>query len=117
MFMKCFIGCVLALSLFCTLIDGLSYQNGLSRQKRATFYIDQVAAKVGCIITRAYNVKGTVWVIHNSTQLYIEHFNFDGSEAGVKFDFNIGMCTINDAKIKHLNGEKVIHNTFLFLFY
>ena len=93
--MKYFAGCVLTIWFTCTTIYGLSNQNTLLREKRATFYIDQVAAKVGCFVTRAYNVKGTVWVIHNSTQVYIENFSFDGGDSGVKFDFNIGRSISN----------------------
>ena len=61
-----------------------------SRVRREIFFINQVATKVGCIVTRSYDVEGTVWVIHNSTQLYIENFNFDSKEKNVGFNFNIG---------------------------
>ena len=62
--------CIVLVCLFGLAIDG-------SRVKRKTFYIEQVADRVGCFVTRSYNVTGTVWLIHNSTQLYIENFSFD----------------------------------------
>ena len=82
--------CVLWACLFGLIIDGLPTKKELSRVKRKTFYIEQVADRVGCFITRSYNVTGTVWLIHNSTQLYIENFSFDGGDRGVSFNFNIG---------------------------
>ena len=83
--------CTTLLCLFCLIVDGLPTSENLSRVKRKTFFIDQVADRVGCLVTRSYNVTGTVWLIHNSTQLYIENFHFDGGNRGVSFNFNIGM--------------------------
>ena len=83
--------CTVLLCLFCLIVEGVPSQEKISRIKRKTFYIDQVADRVGCFVTRSYNVSGTIWLIHNSTQLYIEKFNFDGGNRGVSFSFNIGM--------------------------
>ena len=85
---KSWLICIVLVCLFGMKIDGF-------RVKRKTFYIEQVADRVGCFVTRSYNVTGTVWLIHNSTQLYIEKFNFDGGNRGVSFSFNIGMWKLN----------------------
>jgi len=85
-FIRIFLLCLFGLG-----IDGLPAENEISRVKRDRFYIDQVAARVGCFVTRSYNVTGTVWLIDNSTQLYIENFSFDGEDNGVSFTFNIAL--------------------------
>ena len=88
---------VLALFLSSITVGGYSNGNELSRQKRKTFFIEQIATKVGCFVTRLHEVKGTVWLIHNSTQLYVDDFRFDGEGPGV--NFNIGM--FNALYVKH----------------
>ena len=85
---------IFVLCLFGVVIDGSLAEDEISRVKRDKFYIDQVAARVGCFVTRSYNVSGTVWLIHNSTQLYIENFSFDGEDNGVSFTFNIGKASL-----------------------
>ena len=53
------------------------------RRKRQT--IEEVGTKVGCLTTRLHQVTGEVYVINNSSQLYIRDFTFDGQGLGVYF--------------------------------
>ena len=104
-FIRIFLLCLFGLG-----IDGLPAENEISRVKRDRFYIDQVAARVGCFVTRSYNVTGTVWLIHNSTQLYIENFSFDGEDNGVSFTFNIGNISLS---ISILRKYKILYHSKL----
>ena len=53
------------------------------RRKRQT--VEEVGTKVGCLVTRLHQVTGEVYVINNSSQLYIRDFTFDGQGLGVYF--------------------------------
>jgi len=53
------------------------------RRKRQT--VEEVGTKVGCLVTRLHQVTGEVYVINNSSQLYIKDFTFDGQGLGVYF--------------------------------